>query len=131
MAEEEANRGPPPSPNFNPVDRETRKRFIKERFEHARQWNILQWEFFHKTAEYELCVKLHNADFEWVGAAFFDYLVDFASWAGYIEDRKLDHDQFCWPWARDMQPKLEDESGGRSQTFKAWLEAGGISAPTS
>ncbi|KAJ4015437.1 hypothetical protein NW766_005780 [Fusarium irregulare] len=121
MAEDEANRDLPPSPDFNPVDWERRRQFIKERFGHARQCTSFK---------FELCVKLQSAGFDWLGAAFFDYLADFASWAGYIEDRKLDHDQFCWPWTRDAQPKLVDESRGRSQIFKAWLDAEAHSAST-
>ncbi|KAH7179130.1 uncharacterized protein B0J16DRAFT_402519 [Fusarium flagelliforme] len=116
-----------PSSNFNPVDRERRRQFIKARFEHSRQWNVLQWELLHKTEEVKLCTKIQQRGLRWVGADFFDYAVDSIAWVEYVKLRGLDRVQFSWPWSDEMRPKVDDAKGGRSQTFKTWLEDEGRS----
>ena len=94
MAEITSIRGPAPSPNFNPVDRERRRQFIKERFKHAGQWKTLLWELMHKTEEVKFCGELQHKGFSWVGADFFDYAVDSLTWVGYVKLRGLSLDQF-------------------------------------
>ncbi|RBR15224.1 uncharacterized protein FIESC28_07404 [Fusarium coffeatum] len=118
-----SSRGPAPNANFDPSDRVRRRDWIERKLDHDFHWNELQWQLTREKTELQACIRLHKLGFEKVGAAFFDYTVDWGTWEEYLKLRSLDKYEFCWPWGKIMRPSDKDERQGISQAYKAWLEA--------